>query len=305
MSPGDYGTKAVPSYVAAEAETSPLPKITIQEPPPPPSTKGLSDLPMRLVYRTAAVVTVIAAVGVVTAAVVVTRNDTGQAAVAAPKSAPPVTPPPTVASTTPSPVQPSPSPSPSVSPLSTAMTDALDDPRIPKLPGDQEKLKTFAGKSAKTRGSIKDQRSGVSFPRFAGDWDLASASPFASRQQLPKVKGSAYRGMLVSCPVPIEVQDDLKDTAFLAARWTLNHHPAGATIKWTAADYTSIDDRPAWVLGFDVNYTIKGDKRKSTAAMALVDVPEGKPALVFITVPDAQKKSYRDINTVIDKIKVL
>ncbi|WP_062349102.1 hypothetical protein [Herbidospora yilanensis] len=263
---------------------------------------------MRLVYRTAAVVTVVAAVGVVTAAVVVTRDEPGEAAAAPAPKADPVT----VAATTaappppsPSPVLPSPSPSPSVSPLSTAMTDALDDPRVPELPDGQEKLRTFAGKASKIRGSIKDERSGVAFPRFAGDWDLASASPFASRQQLPKVKGSAYRGLLVSCPVPIEVQDDLKDTAFLAARWTLNHHPAGATIKWTSADLTEIDDRPAWVLGYDVNYTIKGDKRKSTAAIALVDVPGAKPALVFISVPDSQKKSYRDINTVMSKIKVL
>ncbi len=257
---------------------------------------------MRLVYRTAAVVTVIAAVGVVTAAVVVTRNDPGQAAAAPAPKAVPVT-----AASTPAPAATSaaPSPSPSVSPLSTAMTDALDDPRVPELPGDQAKLRKFAGKSTKTRGLIKDERSGVSFPRFAGDWDLASPSPFASRQQLPKVKGSAYRGMLVSCPVPIEVQDDLKDTAFLAARWTLNHHPAGATIKWTSADYTDIDDRPAWVLGYEVSYTIKGDKRKSTAAVALVDVPASKPALVFVTIPDTQKKSYRDINTVMDQIKVL
>ncbi len=259
---------------------------------------------MRLVYRTAAVVTVIAAVGVVTAAVVLTRND-GEAAAAAP--APKTDPVTTLSSPTPAATSaaPSPSPSPSVSAVSTAMTDALDDPRIPELPDGQEKLRKFAGKSAKTRGSVKDERSGVSFPRFAGDWDLASASPFASRQELPKVKGSAYRGMLVSCPVPIEVQEDLKDTAFLAARWTLNHHPAGATIKWTSADYTTIDDRPAWVLGYEVNYTIKGDKRKSTAAMALVDVPDSKPALVLITVPDTQKKSYRDINTVMGEIKVL
>ncbi|TKK88001.1 hypothetical protein FDA94_15705 [Herbidospora galbida] len=262
---------------------------------------------MRLVYRTAAVVTVVAALGVVAAGVVLTRNDPGEAAAAAPA---PKADPVTVAATTapppsPSPVLPSPPPSPSVSALSTAMTDALDDPRVPELPGDQKKLRTFAGKPAKIRGSIKDQRSGVAFPRFAGDWDLASASPFASRQQLPKVKGSAYRGLLVSCPVPIEVQDDLKDTAFLAARWTLNHHPAGATLKWTSADLTTIDDRPAWVLGYDVTYTIKGDKRKSTAAIALVDVPAAKPALVFISIPDSQKKNYRDINTVMSKIKVL
>ncbi len=181
--PGDYGTQAVPSYVAAEAETSPLPKITIQEPPPPPSTKGLSDLPMRLVYRTAAVVTVIAAVGVVTAAVVVTRNDPGEAAAAAPApKADPVTALSTQATPTPAVTSAAPSPTPSVSAVSTAMADALDDPRVPELPDDQAKLRKFAGKSTKTRGAIKDERSGVSFPAspVTGTWPRPRRSPPAS-----------------------------------------------------------------------------------------------------------------------------
>ncbi|WP_214107685.1 hypothetical protein [Acrocarpospora catenulata] len=274
---------------------------------------------MRLVYRTVAGVVVVAAVAVLAAAVVVTRDEPPTRQVAAP-SIVPSTVPTTVATTAAAPVlttlaPPSPSaaatlsPSPTVvasaSPGSTALAAGLADPRVPALPVVEEKFGKLAGRSAPTRGAIKDERSGVSIPRFSKEWQLAKASPFASRQLLAKVKGSAYRGMLVSCPVPIEVQESLRDTAFLAARWTLNHHPAGATIEWTASQAITVDERPGWLLGYEVTYTLRGDKRRSMAAIALVDVPEAKPALVFVTVPDTQKKRWRDINTVMSGIKVL
>ncbi|WP_155347513.1 hypothetical protein [Acrocarpospora pleiomorpha] len=303
MSPGEYGTKAVPTYVAAEAETTPLPKITIPElPAPPPSGKGLGDLPMRLVYRTVAGVVVAGLVAVVAAAVVATRDEPGTLPAAAAPSATPTFAPPSPTASSGSAVVASAAPSPSAS---TALSTAQEDPRVPALPASDTKLAALAGRSAPVRGSIKDERSGIAVPRFSKEWSLAKASPFASRQLLGKIKGMAYRGMLVSCPVPIEVQDSLRDTAFLAARWTLNHHPAGATLEWTASQPISVDDRNGWLLGYEVSYTVKGDKRRSMAALALLDVPKSKPALVFITVPDAQKKRWRDINTVMSKIKVL
>ncbi|WP_370027539.1 hypothetical protein [Planotetraspora sp. GP83] len=195
--------------------------------------------------------------------------------------------------------------SPSPSPATTAMDAALSDPRVPVLPASSKKLRKLPGKPAATRGLIKDRRSGVAFPRFAKVWKLAKASPFASRQVLPKVKGSAFRGLLVSCPVPIPVQDSLRDTAFLAARWTLNHHPSGATITWAASQPIRVGKQDGWLLGYHVHYTLKGKKRTSMAAIALVDVPLEKPALVFVTIPDTQKKHWRDINTVMSRIKAL
>ncbi|MCT9931061.1 hypothetical protein N5079_12630 [Planotetraspora sp. A-T 1434] len=342
MSPGDYGTKAVPTYVAAEAETTPLPKITVPEAPPPPSSgKGLGDLPMRVVYRTIATVAAVAVVGVAgTAVVLAGHNATSQstpgnvpgntvaaAGAGAPAASPadlsgsvPSAPPSPVPGAVPSAapsggvsggvsggpsIEPSAVASPSPSPGTTAMDAALSDPRVPVLPASSKKLRNLPGKSAATRGLIKDRRSGVAFPRFAKVWKLAKASPFASRQVLPKVKGSAFRGLLVSCPVPIPVQDSLRDTAFLAARWTLNHHPSGATITWAASQPIRVGKQDGWLLGYNVHYTLKGKKRTSMAAIALVDVSLDKPALVFVTIPDTQKKHWRDINTVMSRIKLL
>ncbi|WP_232326702.1 hypothetical protein, partial [Microbispora sp. ATCC PTA-5024] len=196
-------------------------------------------------------------------------------------------------------------PEPTPSPGTTAMEAALTDPRVPALPASDRRLRKFSGHAAPTRGLIKDKRSGVAFARFSKLWKLAKASPFASRQVLPKVKGSAYQGMLVSCPVPIPVQDSLRDTAFLAARWTLNHHPSGATVTWTASQKIKAGKRDGWLLGYTVHYVVKGKKRTSNAAVALVDARDKKPALVFVTIPDSQRSRWHDINVVVSSVRAL
>ncbi|GLV50879.1 hypothetical protein TBS_14500 [Thermobispora bispora] len=286
-----------------------------QVPPNPPS-RSLGDLPMRVVYRALAGVAAVAVAGSVTAVVLLTRkDDPTPTTVAARPSLPAVSVPATAVPATASNAVPtatasasgSAAPSPAASPSAKGdpLTVALADPRVPALPEKQRKLKTLSGRAAPTRGLIKDRRSGVALPRLGKVWRRATANPFASRQVLPKVKGLEFRGMLVSCPVPIPVQDSLRDTALLAARWTLNHHPSGGTITWTASQSIKVGKRKGWLLGYRVGYTIKDKKRSSMAAVALIDVPQKKPALVFITIPDAQKRHWRDINKVMSSLKVL
>ncbi len=338
MSPGDYGTKAVPSYIAAEAETTPLPKITVPvAAPPASSSKGFGDLPMRVVYRAIAVAAGVVVLGAGATLVLLNRGDPAATAAAPPHFGAAVVPssasasfasgaaaPAAGAVATPglsplsSPLSStgtSATPSAAVSPVSSpaasadavdpALAAALKDPRVPALPKDGRRLRGLPGRAAATHGLIKDRRSGVALPRFTKTWALATPAPFASRQLLPKAKGASYRGMLVSCPVPIPEQKTLRDTAFLAARWTLNHHPSGATITWTASQPIKAGKRKGWLLGYTVHYTLNGRKRVSAAALALVDVPENKPAVVFVTIPDSQKKRWHDINTVMSSVKAL
>jgi hypothetical protein len=250
---------------------------------------------MRVVYRVIAGAAVVVVAGTVGTVVVLGRTGSAPSSAAARRS-------PAMASI--APASPSPTPTATEPPLSDLMVAALADSRVPALPDGEVKLGTLQGRPTATRGVVRDKRSGVSIPRFRKIWTPSKASPFATRQNLPKVKNSPVRGMLVSCPVPIPVQDTLKDTAFLAARWTLNHHPTGSTMTWTAVQNVTIGKRDAWLMGFDVHYKIKGKKHTSSAAIALVDVPGKKPALVFITVPDTQKRYWRDINTVMSHIKV-
>ncbi|WP_432924587.1 hypothetical protein ACQPZZ_29990 [Microbispora sp. CA-135349] len=329
MSRGDYGTKAVPSYIAAEAETTPLPKITVPEPAPPASSpKRLGDLPMRVVYRVLAVAAGVVVLGAGATAVLVSRDGSAGTITAPRHTTAAGLPSAVTASSVSSAAAPaagaaatpglSPLSSPAASPeasstagstagpdtVDPALAAALNDPRVPALPKGDRRLRRLPGRAAKPHGLIKDRRSGVALPRFKA-WALATPAPFASRQLLPKVKGASYRGMLVSCPVPTPEQETLRDTALLAARWTLNHHPSGATITWTASQPIKAGKRKGWLLGYTVHYTLKGRKRVSAAALALVDVPEKKPAVVFVTIPDGQKKRWRDINTVMSSVKAL
>ncbi|MEV7967127.1 hypothetical protein AB0O34_14255 [Sphaerisporangium sp. NPDC088356] len=312
-------------------------------PPPPPVKRSLisrlGDLPMRVIYR--GVAGGLAVLAVVTAAVVlfVTGSDKGAPTVAAPAgSEPQATLPapssgaasqepsvsaeasalsvpsvsgsavsvPSVSASGPTEVsaQGSASPAPTPTPGSSALVTGQADPRVPRLPSDR-RLADFRGHAAQTKGRVKDKRSGVTFARFVKEWKLTKSSPFATRRTLPSVKGAGHRALLASCPVPIEVQEDLKDTAFLAARWTLNYHPEGSTITWTASQPLKAGKRKGWLLGYRVNYKAGGKKHVATAAVALVEVPSSKPALVFITIPDAQKKRWADINTLMSSVRVL
>ncbi|GII27723.1 hypothetical protein [Planotetraspora mira] len=302
MAPGDYGTKAVPTYVAAEAETTPLPKITVPlaPPAPPGGRKGLGDLPMRVIYRIIAGAAAVVGVGTVATIVVLgkTGSEPPHAAAAKPAHSP------LMATATPT-LSPSPTPTPTPTPtIPAVLAAAFADSRLQELPDTEKKLGRLPGKPAPRHGVLKDRRSGVSVPKFTKVWRPVKTKAFGSRQDLPQVKGSPVRGMVISCPLPVAAQDDMRDTALLAARWTLKYQPKGTTLTWTAMDDLTIGKRDAVVLGFNAHYKVKGKKRTSSAAVVVIDVPNKKPALVYAVIPDTQKKAWRDINSVVSGIKV-
>ncbi|GGL18180.1 hypothetical protein [Planomonospora parontospora] len=309
--PGARETGVAPTYMAAEAETSELPKIVVETPPVRPASpvkrSRIGDLPMRVIYRVLAGVTavVVAAIAVLVGFVSSDSADRpGEEApgrVAAPSAAvpspglgspqpspPAATPSPLAATSSPAAASPSPGPTPDGS----AVTAALADPRVPGPPRDR-KLARFPGKALPSKRRVEDEKSGVSLVRLGKPWKTYGASPFSTKQVLPPVKGAGHRAMLVSCPVPIEAQASLKDTAILAARWTLNHHPKGSRLHWSASQ--PLED--GWLLAYRVTYKVKGKSRSSMAAVVLSESGRAKPAMVFVTIPDAQRKRWRDINT--------
>ncbi|GAA3029238.1 hypothetical protein GCM10017559_64710 [Streptosporangium longisporum] len=186
-----------------------------------------------------------------------------------------------------------------MSPDRSAVIAALADPRVPELPRDK-KLGRLPGAADAGKRRLDDRRSGISLARLAKPWKVFGASPFSTRQVLPKAKGAAHRAMLVSCPVPILVQQEAKDTALLAARWTLNHHPKGGKITWTASQ--PIKD--GWLLAYRVKYERKGKARSSMAAVAVTEGSGSKPGMLFVTIPDTQKKHWRAINTAVSSLRL-
>ncbi|NUW30609.1 hypothetical protein HTZ77_04110 [Nonomuraea sp. SMC257] len=291
-------------------------------PASPPKRSRIGDLRMRDVYRGLAVV---AAAAAVAAGVVFVLPSGPDEVAAGPIAAPPAhasssgaTPPlqetptssvlgttaaPSDAATapsttlTPSPLaatgRPAPTPGTTLAPGYTAMEALYADARLPRLPAKTRRvaLKAPAGRT------VKDRRSGVAVPRLAKPWKTYGPAPFTTRQVLPQARGTRLRGMFVTCPLPIEEQKAPRDSALLAARWTLNHHPKGATITWLASQPV----RKGWMLMYRVTY----GKHSSRAAVVVLDGGMPKPALAFVSVPDTQRKRWADVTRVISGVRVL
>ncbi|MFF4416902.1 hypothetical protein ACFYY8_30655 [Streptosporangium sp. NPDC001559] len=331
-------TGAVPTRATDGTGPSEPQRASVPGPPRPPKRSRIGDLSMRVVYRMLAVVVVVTVVAVVAALVLSGTSErpgeerSGQVAAppaatpspgsSSPQASPVASPAVlagegTVASVSPS-ASPSASatstasssPSPSSSPMSSptaleevardrsAVVAALADHRVPGLPRNK-KLARLPGKAHKGKRLLKDRRAGVWLARLGKPWKIFGAAPFSTKQVLPKAKGAPVRAMLVSCPVPIQAQRHAKDTALLAARWTLNHHPKGSRISW----FASQPIKKGWLLAYKVKYKVKGKARFSVAAVAVTRGSGPRPAMVFVTVPDTQRAYWRDINTAVSSIR--
>ncbi|MFI7130447.1 hypothetical protein ACIBQ1_32495 [Nonomuraea sp. NPDC050153] len=184
------------------------------------------------------------------------------------------------------------SPGSSLAPGYTAMQALYADPRVPKLTGRIKRMSL----AAPSRKVVKDARTGLAVPNLSRPWKSHGAAPFTTKQVLPGTR-AGRRGMFVTCPLPIMRQKSPRDTALLAARWTLNHHPEGARITWLASQPV----KRGWMLVYSVKY----GKHQSRAAVVVMDGGMSKPGLAFVTVPDSQRKQWRDIGRVVAGVRVL
>ncbi|TDC85239.1 hypothetical protein E1292_48950 [Nonomuraea deserti] len=252
---------------------------------------------MRVVYRGLAVAAAVAAVAV-TLVVVVLPSGPDEVA-AGPVTAPPAAP--SSSGPAPSPevgepvqaAKASPTPSASLAPGYTAMEALYADPRVPKLTSEIRKIKP----RPPARLVLKDRRTGLAVPRLGRPWKAHNPAPFTTKQVLPRQRGTSLRGILVTCPLPIMEQKSPRDTALLAARWTLNHHPKGSRITWLAAQPV----KRGWMLIYRVKY----GKHSSRAAVVVMDGGMSKPGLAFVTVPDTQRKHWSDVGRVAAGVRVL
>ncbi|MEU8248786.1 hypothetical protein [Nonomuraea sp. NPDC048916] len=256
---------------------------------------------MRVIYRGCAVVAAVAVAAVGLVFVLPSRPDEVAAGqVAAPSAVPASSVPAPMPTPSPSPTtslaaatpRPTPTPGTSLTPGYTAMEALYADIRVPRLPA---KVKRLALRSP-GKHAIKDTRSGLAVPRLGGQWKRHGAAPFTTKQVLPIKRGSTRRGTFVTCPLPIEEQAEPRDTALLAARWTLNHHPKGATITWIASQPV----KDGWMLVYQVKY----GKSSSRAAVAVVDGGMAKPGLAFVSVPDTQRDRWPDVTRAASWVRV-
>ncbi|MFI7637658.1 hypothetical protein [Nonomuraea sp. NPDC049400] len=246
---------------------------------------------MRAVYRGLAVVGAVVAVA---AALVVVLPSGPDEVAAGPVTAPPAAPSSSGPAPSPAATQtPAPSPDASLAPGYTAMEALYADRRVPRL---TRKVKRMTLPKPPRR-VVKDVRTGLAVPNLAKPWKTFGAAPFTTKQVLPRQRGTSLRGMLVTCPLPTMRQKSPRNTALLAARWTLNHHPQNSKITWLASQPV----KHGWMLIYRVKY----GKHQSRAAVVVMDGGMSKPGLAFVTVPDSQRKQWRDIGRVVSGVRVL
>ncbi|MBG0828132.1 hypothetical protein HS041_10170 [Planomonospora sp. ID67723] len=187
-------------------------------------------------------------------------------------------------------------------------TPAVPEVVLPKLPR-ATPLKALPGTVSPVLGTVTDGKAAISYSRLGEPWTSAAMSPFTAGQQ---VGGERLpRTMAVSALLPgekpraeLETDADFRKVALTAVEWTVrNYHPAGAEVTWTASQ--RLVNGKGWVLGYKVTYLIGDKKRTSQAALALLDIGQRKPAMLFVTVPDTRKRLWADIAPLIASARAL
>ncbi|GAA0396620.1 hypothetical protein Acor_49450 [Acrocarpospora corrugata] len=270
----EQGSPRRPFLRSYDAPTTPLPKVSPEElrrlafpEREPPPRRNFGDIPMRIVYVVCAVSIGIAVVVFVHALGADDRPPGTVEVERAAQASPPASA--------------LPSPSPSATPLT-----------LPRVPASRD-MTVFAGPGTAVASVVTDQKSGISYAKFASPWRSVKPDPFQFRQK----SGDALiaSGPLPGAdPGPLRDQADYRKIAARAARWTLRYQPEGSTLRWTASQPLRYGN--GWLLGYRVTYQVEGEKRTSDAIVALVDADRDKPAMLFASIPGTMTELRRDLN---------
>ncbi|TKK86395.1 hypothetical protein FDA94_21455 [Herbidospora galbida] len=163
-----------------------------------------------------------------------------------------------------------------------------------------KRLAVYSGAGTPTAGLVDDRRSGIAYAAFAAPWEQVKPDPFQFRQR-------AGQAVIASAPIPGADPGTPKTAAqwraltAKAARWTVTRYqPEEATFQWTASQRTR--NGIGWVLGYRVAWETGGKRRTAEAVVALMKT-EGKPAMLFASVPDSRKELRKDLNVLLETLR--
>lgn len=188
-------------------------------------------------------------------------------------------------------------PSPTVSPIT-----------LPALP-DPTALKALPGTPSVVLGAVTDAKSAVTYASLGKPWAAKAVPSFSVGQQvgsagLPRTVIASGTLPGATPAKPLKSDADYRRAALSAVKWTIrNHHPEGGKVTWTASQRLATGK--GWVLAYRVTYEVKGKKRTSQAALAVIDIGRRKPSVLFVTVPDTRKRLWADIAPVMASVRAL
>lgn len=184
------------------------------------------------------------------------------------------------------------------SPASPASPSAPPPIALPGLPVPTA-MRALPGTPSPVLGAVTDAKAAITYARLGKPWVVASIPSFTAGQRVGtgRLPGTLIASGLLPGDTPradLKTDARFRSAAVGAVRWTLRHHyPAGSKVTWTASQ------RPAtgkgWTLGYRVTYVVKGRRHTSQAALTLLDIGRRRPAMLFVTVPDTNKRLWADI----------
>ncbi|MGI5283719.1 hypothetical protein ACQEVF_10335 [Nonomuraea polychroma] len=264
----------------------PLPPMPPPLPPKPPS-RGIGDIPIKVVYLLGAVLATVLAVVlvfVVFSGDVPANQPTEQVVRVAPI--------PTSAT-------------PTVAPSPTVTESPIVLPPVPE----SKAFKNLSGTASAVTGTITDNKTGISYPRLASPWKARSYPPYSVAQRIGKVELPFT--LIASAMYPGESPEkkpdsdaDYREIATQAVRWSIRtQYPKGATVEWTASRKVPLGK--GWTLGYEVTYTNGGKQEVAQALMSVIEVGKTKPAMLMASIPESNKERWRDLNTLAQQVRPL
>jgi hypothetical protein len=206
-------------------------------------------------------------------------------------------------------------------PTQATRTPAQSAPPSGNQPARNRALPRFKGVHTKAAGRINDQRSGLSYPKLVQPWAPAekkspmteigfSASQFAVTEKAggqPK-----YWGRLMSAQLGGVAKDaytgpggERDAVNQVAQMYEERMYGFKHTKKLIASQPLDLDGHKGWLVGYNVRYHRPGLKATTdVVAVALVDTGKKAPGVLFMSVPNTDRKLWPDVNFVMRSLKV-
>ncbi|MEU7001768.1 hypothetical protein [Nonomuraea sp. NPDC046570] len=203
--------------------------------------------------------------------------------------------------------EPEPTTSPGPKASAPATKPAAKSPaRLPKYPG----------KAAPVTGTLPDTTAGISVPRLGGTWQLDTRATmrttygYATRQYVAAgtdAAGEQVFAHVMTGPLaprlashytsPDNLEPVIKAVVVSARK---KFFPEGNTIRKTGQQMLKVGDAPAKVNAYEVT----AGEVKTMVVAAAVSTGADVPAIVYMSVPSAEKDLLPNINTIFRQIKL-
>lgn len=189
-------------------------------------------------------------------------------------------------------------------------------------PPQQKPLEQFAGSHSPVAGRVTDTSAGLSYAKFGKPWEVAApkspmaAAGFTGRQDVVTEKNGStpiWWGRLMSTMLNSTDNGlyggpgtEQKTAEQLAMLYETRLYGFRHQTRQVASQSLTVSGHQGWLVGYYLTY--HRPKVKATGeifTVAVVDTGRARPGVLFMSIPDTQKKLWPDFNYVLHTLKVV